>query len=83
MAMSRPTPEPVSAADDFQRAAAAAEAEVGLRIWWEMTLSEQTRAIYEHIRRMDTARAATLPPGPARVSRYRVAGGPTRRMAAA
>jgi hypothetical protein len=83
MARRHSTPEPATAADDFQLAAAAAEAECGQRVWWEMTLSEQTRAIYSQIRRMDEARAAKLQPATGRISRYRVAGASTRRMDAA
>jgi hypothetical protein len=47
-------------ADDFQRAAAAAQNEAGLRNWYEMLPSEQTASIYSHLRQIDAARAKAL-----------------------
>jgi len=44
------------AGDDFQRAAAAAIAEVGYPAWFDMAPREQTQAIYSHLRRIDAAR---------------------------
>lgn len=46
--------------DDFQRAVTAAEAETGKSGWPAMSLSEQARAIYEHLRAIDAERATSL-----------------------
>jgi len=48
------------AGDDFQRAAAAAVAEVGYPAWFDMAPQEQTRAIYAHLRQIDAARVRAL-----------------------
>jgi hypothetical protein len=82
MAKSRATPASNSPADDFQRAAATAEAEVGRRIWWELSFAEQTEAIYLHLRRIDAERMAAMSRGPQR-SRLRGLGVTTGRMASA
>jgi hypothetical protein len=47
--------------DDFQQAAREAEAEAGLPGWFEMSPSEQTRAIYSKLRRIDAARSGEAP----------------------
>ena len=60
MAGRRPDLEPSTAANDFQRAAATASAEVGKRSWQEMTPSEQTQAIYAQLRRIDEARVLVM-----------------------
>jgi len=52
--------------DDFQRAAAAAEAEAGKPGWLMMPPSERARAIYESLRRIDAERAGSLVILPAR-----------------
>jgi hypothetical protein len=46
--------------DDFQRAAAAAEAEIGNSGWSMMSSSEQGRAIYAQLRRIDADHTASL-----------------------
>jgi len=55
--------------DDFQRAAAAAEAKAGKTDWSIMPPSEQARAIYEHLRAIDAERAGSLVILPARRGR--------------
>lgn len=82
MARSGASPSPNSPADDFQRAAAAAEAEVGRRIWWELSFAEQTEAIYLQLRRIDAERTAAMSRGPHR-SRLRGLGVTTGQMATA
>jgi hypothetical protein len=61
MAMLRPlaSDQPDNPADDFQRAAAAAELQAGKRGWSELPLSEQARVIYAQLRRIDADRAVT------------------------
>jgi hypothetical protein len=83
VAKSRAIPAGNSPADDFQRAAAAAEAEVGRRIWWELSFAEQTEAIYLHLRRMDAERTAAMSRGPQRRAGVRVSGPPIGRTASA
>ncbi len=68
--------------DDFQRAAAAAIAEVGYPRWVEMSQHEQTRAIYGQLRRIDADHATAMAFKPGRPGRYRVAGENVRRLAA-
>ena len=57
--------------DDFQRAAAAAEAEIGESGWSLMSSSEQGRAIYAHLRRIDADHTASLFILPAHRDRFR------------
>ena len=66
--------KPNAPSDDFQRAVAAAEAAAGKRGWFEMTLSEQTRAIYAQLRQIDAARAKAMAFVPQRRSNFRAAG---------
>jgi hypothetical protein len=80
MAKILPTPDSNSRFDDFQRAAAEAEAETSGRAWFEMSLSEQTRAIYARLQQIDAARAAAMAFNPGRPGRFRVAGERTRRI---
>jgi hypothetical protein len=68
--------------DDFQRAAAAAIAEAGYPRWVEMSQHEQTRAIYDQLRRIDADHATEMAFKPGRPGRYRVAGENVRRLAA-
>jgi hypothetical protein len=44
-------------ADDFQKAADAAQARCGEVTWAVMTVPEQARAIYAELQKIDTARA--------------------------
>lgn len=60
--------------DDFQRAVAAAEAEIGKSGWSIMSSSEQGRAIYAHLRRIDAERVGSLFIFPAHRSRLRAKG---------
>jgi len=55
--------------DDFQRAAAAAEAKIGKTDWSIMPPTEQARAIYEHLKAIDAERAASVVIHPARRGR--------------
>jgi hypothetical protein len=82
MAHRRPAPAPHTPVDDFQRAAAEAEANAGKRAWLEMSPAEQTRAIYAKLRRIDADHAAAMAFSPGRPGRYRVAGETVRRRAA-
>jgi hypothetical protein len=82
MTKCRPAPAQNAPSDEFQRAAAEAEAKAGKRAWFEMSPSEQTRAIYAQLRRIDADRAAAMAFGPGRPGRYRVAGETVRRAAA-
>jgi hypothetical protein len=66
--------------DSFQRAVAAAQAEAGNGNWAEMSLSEQTRAIYAQLRRIDAERAKAIAFRPGPHGRYRVAGETVRRV---
>lgn len=79
MAESRPNSKAATAADDFQRAAAAAEAQAGGRWWLAMTPRERSLTIYAQLRRLDEERAAALSSVPGPRSRFRVAREPTRR----
>lgn len=83
MVSSRPAAVSNTSIDDFQRAAAEAEAEAGQRAWYEMTVSEQTRAIYARLQRIDAARAALMSFNPGPHGRFRVAGERTKRVATA
>ena len=65
-------------ADEFQQAAAAAEAAAGSQ-WWEMRPAEQTALIYRHLRQIDAARAEALSFRAGRRGRYRTAGEPVGR----
>ncbi len=82
MTRRRPAPAQNASIDDFQRAAAEAEAKAGKRAWFEMSPSEQTRAIYAQLRRIDADRATAIAFCPGRPGRYRVAGETVRRAAA-
>jgi hypothetical protein len=82
MTLRRPAPAQNAPSDDFQRAAAEAETKAGERGWFEMSPSEQTRAIYAQLRRIDADRAAAMAFSPGRPGRYRVAGETARRAAA-
>jgi hypothetical protein len=64
MAMLKPlaSDQPDNPADDFQRAAAAAEMQAGKRVWSELQLSERSRVIYAQLRRIDADRAVTRRP---------------------
>ncbi len=66
--------------DDFQRAAAMAEAEAGRHRWFEMSPTEQARAIYDKLRKIDASRATAMPAKPVGPGRFRVAGQPTKRQ---
>lgn len=57
-----PATQPDKPGDDFQRAAAAAEALAGKVRWSEMTPREQTEAIYAELRRIDAVSARLLLP---------------------
>jgi len=59
--------------NDFQRAAAAAEADAGER-WWGLEPAEQAAAIYDQLRRLDAERVKALRFRPGRRGRFRVAG---------
>lgn len=65
--------------DDFQCAATRAETEAGRLRWFEMSPTEQARAIYDELRKIDASRAMAMPIQPARSGRFRVAGEPTKR----
>jgi hypothetical protein len=77
----RPHSAPNTATNDFQRAAAEAEAKIGTSAWFEMTPTEQTRAIYAALRRIDAARALAISFKPGRRGRFRVAGETTAKPA--
>ena len=66
MARRRPAPALNTPADDFQRAAAEAETKAGKRMWFEMSPSEQTRAIYAQLRQIDADRAVAMAFSPGR-----------------
>jgi hypothetical protein len=82
MTLRRPAPAQNAPSDDFLRAAAEAETKAGKRAWFEMSPSEQTRAIYAQLRRIDADRAAAMAFSPGHPGRYRVAGETARRAAA-
>ena len=75
--------KPNTPSNDFQRAAAAAEAAAGKLGWFAMSLAEQTRAIYAQLRQIDSARAKSMAFAQSRRGRSRAAGEATRRPAAA
>jgi hypothetical protein len=77
----RPNFAPNTASNDFQRAAAEAEAKVGTSAWFEMTPTEQIKAIYAALRRIDAARASAISFKPGRRGRFRVAGEATAKPA--
>jgi hypothetical protein len=77
----RPHSAPNTAANDFQRAAAEAEAKVGKSAWFEMTPTGQATAIYAALRRIDAARASAISVKSGRRSRFRVAGEATTKPA--
>lgn len=74
MARKSPIPEMNDAADDFQRAAAAAVAEIGKNRWLALTPREQTQAIYEQLQRIDGRRVVETSYVPGPHGRFRVAG---------
>ena len=80
MTSRRPAPAQNASIDDFQRAAAGAEVSAGKHAWFKMSLSEQTRAIYAQLRRLDADRAEAIAFSPGRPGRYRVAGETVRRL---
>jgi hypothetical protein len=82
MTLRRPAPAQNAPSDDFLRAAAEAETKAGKRAWFEMSPSEQTRAIYAQLRRLDADRAEAIAFSPGRPGRYRVAGETVRRLPA-
>jgi hypothetical protein len=76
-----PHSAPNTATNDFQRAAAEAEAKVGTSTWFEMTPTEQIKAIYAALRRIDAVRAAAISFKPRPRGRFRVAGEATTKPA--
>ena len=76
-----PHSAPNTATNDFQRAAAEAEAKVGTSAWFEMTPTEQTKSIYTALRRIDAERASAISFKPGRRGRFRVAGEATAKPA--
>jgi hypothetical protein len=59
MATNRPFSALAMQADDFQRAAAEAEALAGTSAWWQLSPKERARAIYAQLRRIDAEHAAS------------------------
>jgi hypothetical protein len=59
MAMNRPFSALAAQADDFQRAAAEAEALAGTSAWWQLSPKERARAIYAQLRHIDAEHAAS------------------------
>jgi hypothetical protein len=78
MAINSPPRDSAVLPDDFQRAAAAAKAEIGEQAWSEMMPQERTRTIYAQLRKLDAVRAEGMPDVAKRRHRFRVSGEATK-----